>query len=74
MSIVYRLKANKIDSHFLEQIKATFGDKKIEIVVSELDETEYFFESKNNKYRLLKAVENVKARQNLVQVDLQDLP
>ena len=41
MSTVYRLKARELDANFLAQIKETFGDKEIEIVVSELDETEY---------------------------------
>ena len=31
MSTVYRLKASEQDSNFLEEIKATFGDKEIEI-------------------------------------------
>lgn len=73
MSTVYRLKASELDSNFLEQIKAIFGDKEIEISVSECDETEYLLKSEVNKNKLLKAIENVKDRQNLVEVDLQDL-
>ena len=73
MSTVYRLKASELDSNFLEQIKAIFGDKEIEISVSECDETEYLLKSEINKNKLLKAIENVKDRQNLVEVDLQDL-
>ncbi|MFS8119726.1 MAG: hypothetical protein ACMG55_14735 [Microcoleus sp.] len=73
MSTVYRLKASELDSKFLEQIKAIFGDKEIEISVSECDETEYLLKSEVNKNKLLKAIENVKDRQNLVEVDLQDL-
>ena len=66
MSTVYRLKASQLNQHFLEQIKATFGDKEIEIIVSECDETEDLLKSEVNKNRLLKAIENVKQRQNLV--------
>ena len=73
MSTVYRLKASELDSNFLEQIKAIFGDKEIEISVSECDETEYLLKSEVNKNKLLKAIENLKDRQNLVEVDLQDL-
>ena len=73
MSTVYRLKASELDRNFLEQIKAIFGDKEIEIIVSECDETKYLFKSEINKNKLLKAIENVKDRQNLVEVDLQDL-
>ena len=73
MSTVYRLKASELDRNFLEQIKAIFGDKEIEIIVSECDETKYLLKSEVNKTKLLKAIENLKDRQNLVEVDLQDL-
>ena len=73
MSTVYRLKASELDLGFLEQIKATFGNKEIEIIVSECDETEYLLKSEVNKNKLLKAIENVKERQNLVEVNLQNL-
>ncbi|MEC4986578.1 MAG: hypothetical protein SAJ37_17720 [Oscillatoria sp. PMC 1068.18] len=74
MSTVYRLKANEIDSSFLEEIKAAFGDKEIEIIISELDETEYLFESEKNKKQILKAIQNISERQNLVEIDLPNLP
>jgi antitoxin YefM len=73
MSTVYRLKASELDRDFLEEIKATFGDKEIEIIVSQFDETEYLFKSEVNKNRLLRAIENVKEGQNLVEVNLPDL-
>ncbi|MDY6784916.1 MAG: hypothetical protein SW833_20645 [Cyanobacteriota bacterium] len=70
MSSVYRLKASEIDLSLLEDIKASFGDKEIEIIVTEFDETEYFLESKNNRERLLKAVHNIKKHKNLIEVEL----
>ncbi|MEK0179674.1 MULTISPECIES: hypothetical protein [Microcoleus] len=73
MSTVYRLKASELDINFLEQIKATFGNKEIEIIVSECDETEYLLQSEVNKHKLLQAIENVKERENLVEVNLQNL-
>ncbi|HEY9809150.1 MAG TPA: hypothetical protein V6D13_07390 [Halomicronema sp.] len=73
MSTVYRLKASELDSNFLEEIKAAFGDKEIEIIVSQFDETEYLLQSEVNKTQLLKAIKNVKKKQNLVEVNLQDL-
>ncbi|MFB2979510.1 hypothetical protein [Microseira sp. BLCC-F43] len=72
MSTVYRLKANELNHHFLEQIKAEFADKEIEIVITEVDETEYLLQE-SNKNKLLKAIDNVKKRQNLVEINLQDL-
>jgi antitoxin YefM len=73
MSTVYRLKASELNHHFLEQIKAKFADKEIEISVSEFDETEYLLKSESNKNRLLTAIENVKQGKKLVEVNLQDL-
>ena len=76
MSTVYRVKASEIDGAFLEKIKARFGNKEIEIVVSELsqeDETEYLLKSEANKKILLTAVENIKGNKNLLEVNLEDL-
>ncbi|MTF37968.1 hypothetical protein VKI21_11285 [Cyanobacterium aponinum UTEX 3222] len=73
MQSIYRLKANELNDSFLEGLKTTFKDKDIEIIVSEVDETEYLFRSEANKERLLQAVENVKQRKNLVEVNLDDL-
>jgi antitoxin YefM len=74
MSTIYRFKANEIDRDFLEEIKATFGDKEVEIIVSGFDETEYLLKSEANKTRLLGAIKNVRERKNIVEVNLQDLP
>ncbi|MEQ8969569.1 MAG: hypothetical protein RIE73_04140 [Coleofasciculus sp. C1-SOL-03] len=74
MSTIYRFKANEIDRDFLEEIKATFGDKEVEIIVSGFDETEYLLKSEANKTRLLGAIKNVRERKNIVEVKLQDLP
>lgn len=72
MSTVYRLKASELNTDFLEEIKATFGDQEIEIVVSELDETEYLLKSDVNRNRLLQAVDNVNNQQNLIEFNLPD--
>ncbi|MCT7950905.1 hypothetical protein NG798_13985 [Ancylothrix sp. C2] len=74
MSTVYRLKASEIDPKILEEIKSNYGDKEIEIIISEFDETEYLLKSETNKNRLLAALENVKKSQNLISLDLHDLP
>ncbi|MBC6423084.1 MAG: hypothetical protein GDA43_26440 [Hormoscilla sp. SP5CHS1] len=73
MSTIYRLKASELDERFLAGLKATFGDKEIEIIVSEVSETDYLLKSEANKKRLLQAVENVKNRTNLVEVNLEEL-
>lgn len=73
MTTVYRVKASELDVSFLEQIKTKFAGKEIEIVVSEIDETAYLFQSESNKNHLLKAIENIQSRQNLVEINLQEL-
>lgn len=73
MQTIYRLKASELDHHFLEGLKATFHDREIEIIVYEVNETDYLLKSDANKIRLLKAIENVNNRTNLVEVSLENL-
>lgn len=73
MQTIYRLKASELDSHFLEGLKATFQDKEIEIIVYEVNETDYLLKSAANKTRLLKAIENVDSGTSLVEVSLESL-
>lgn len=70
MQTIYRLKASELDHYFLEGLKATFQDKEIEIIVYEVDETDYLLKSDTTKTRILKAIENVDSRTNLVEVSL----
>ncbi len=73
MQTIYRLKASELDNDFLEGLKATFKDKEIEIIVYEVDETDYLLKSDANKVRLLKAIDNVNNKTNLVEVSLESL-
>jgi antitoxin YefM len=73
MQTIYRLKTSELNENFLEGIKMTFKDKEIEIIVSEVDETEYLLKSEVNKQRLLQAMENVNNKTNLVEIDLESL-
>ena len=73
MQTIYRLKASELDNDFLEGLKATFKDKEIEIIVYEVNETDYLLKSDANKARLLKAIDNVKSKTNLVEVNLESL-
>jgi antitoxin YefM len=70
MQSVHRLKANELDDRFLESLKAQWGDREIEIVVSEADETVYLMRNEANRQRLLKAVSDIEQRHNLVEVVL----
>jgi antitoxin YefM len=71
MQSVHRLKANELDDRFLESLKAQWGDREIEIVISEADETAYLMRNEANRQRLLKAVSDIEQRHNLVEVDLE---
>lgn len=73
MQTTYRLNVNELDENFLEGLKTTFKDKEIEIIVSEVDETEYLLKSPANKKRLLQAIENVNNNTNLVEMELENL-
>ena len=78
MYTVYRLNANELDGKFLKSLKSLFKDKEIEIAVCETpeageDETAYLMRSPVNRERLLKALENVSQRRDLVTVSLDEI-
>jgi len=73
MNTTYRLRADELDSDFVESLKTLFKDKEIGIVVSEVDETAYLFQSEANKKRLLRAVQNISNQRNLVEVSSDNL-
>ena len=72
MQSVYRVNASELDDRFLESLKALFGDRQIEIVVSSVDETDYLLSNEANRSHLLRAIKNVEERKNLVEVNLED--
>lgn len=73
MYTTYRLHADELDADFIEALKTLFKGKEIEIIVSEVDETAYLFQSEANKTRLLQAAHNIETGQNLVDVSPDDL-
>jgi antitoxin YefM len=73
MKATYRIRANELDEKFIERLKTTFGEQEIEIVVSDMDETDYLLQSPANKERLLKAIQNVNRGENLVTISLENL-
>lgn len=70
MHVTYRVNASQLDQSFIDALKTTFQDKEIEIVVYEVDETAYLMASEANRKRLLKAIDNIKSRSNLIEVDI----
>jgi len=66
MQTIYQINADELDESILKSIKALFKNKEIEIIVSERDETEYLLRSPANRERLLRAVREVEADQNII--------
>jgi antitoxin YefM len=78
MYMIYKINAEDLDSRFIRALKAFFKDKEIEIVVCESsnieeDETAYLLKSPANKERLLKAIENVAQKHNLITIKTDEL-
>jgi antitoxin YefM len=73
MYTTYRLKANDLNSQFLESLKTLFRDQEVEITVSTIDETAYLLKSEANGLRLREAITNINAGTDLVEVRMDDL-
>ena len=69
MNAVFHLDASELNESFLQGLKKTFQDRRLEIVVRESDETEYLLSSAANKQALLTALEDVATGRNVVVPD-----
>ena len=69
MTTTFQLNADELDAVFVERVKATFPHKLIEIVVTEADETSSLLADPARRERLLRAVADVEAGQNVVVPD-----
>jgi antitoxin YefM len=66
MQTIYQINANELDDTLLQSIKVMFKNKEIEITVSERDETDYLMRSPANRDYLLRVINDVELKQNLV--------
>ena len=78
MYALYRIHVDELDDSFLATLKKMFKQREIEIsgceaAPSEDDETAYLLKSPANREKLLKAIENVSQRKDLVTVDVSEL-
>ena len=78
MYTIYQINADELDARFLESLKLMFKNKKIEIAVSEIDqsgesETEYLLRSPANRRRLMDSVANADRADGLVYMSVEDL-
>jgi antitoxin YefM len=73
MHNTYRLNASELNDDFLQGLKATFRGREIEIIVYEVDETNYLLKSEVNRERLIAAKANIENGTNLIEVSLESL-
>lgn len=73
MYTTFDVNANELSSDFVEAIKLSYKDKNIQIVVYEIDETEYLLSSAKNRAELHKRVDDVENEKNLVEKTIGEL-
>ncbi len=69
MQANFILDSNELDYNFIDKLKAMFKGKRIELVVSESDDTKYLLSSDANKKALLASMTNIEKNNNLVVAD-----
>ena len=69
MTTSFTLHGSELNSSFLDRLRSMFADKQIEILVHEQDETEYLMSNPANRARLDRAIADIEAGRNIVDVD-----
>lgn len=61
MQAIYHTNLNEITLSFIENLKRQFHNSKVDIVIKEMDETDYLNKSSKNKIFLEEAIKEVDA-------------
>lgn len=69
MQASFVLDSNELDYRLIDKIKEIFQNKRIELIISDSDDTEYLFASEANKEILLNSIANIERNENLVAAD-----
>lgn len=69
MQASFILDSNELDYNLIDKLKDIFKNKRIELTVSESDDTEYLFASDTNKEILLNSIENIQKKESLIIAD-----
>jgi len=69
MQASFVLESDELDYNFIDKLKVLFQNKRIELTVSESDDTEYLLESDTNKDILVNSIENIEKNQNIIVAD-----
>ena len=75
MVSTFQINESELDNNFVKALKTLFKNRNLTLTIEadDVDTTEYLQSNSVNKERLLKSVENVKKRTNLVKIDLESL-
>ncbi|MFP4333381.1 MAG: hypothetical protein ACLFQJ_08770 [Campylobacterales bacterium] len=69
MQANFVLDSDELDYHLIDKIKEIFKNKRIELTISESDDTEYLLTSEANKEILLNSIANIEKNENLIVAD-----
>jgi hypothetical protein len=69
MQANFILDSNELDYNLIDKLKEIFKNKRIELTVSESDDTDYLFISNTNKEMLLNSIANIEKNENIVIAD-----
>lgn len=69
MQANFVLDSNELDYNLIDKLKEMFKNKRIEVTISESDDTDYLFTSDKNKEMLLNSIANIEKNENIVIAD-----
>jgi len=69
MQASFVLDSNELNSSFINKLKEMFKNKRIELYVTESDDTEYLCASPSNKDILNTSIANIENETNLTTID-----
>ena len=69
MQASFVLESNELDYSFIDKLNVMFQNKRIELIVSETDDTEYLCASRANKDALMQSISNIENSKNLIMAD-----
>lgn len=69
MQASFTLDSNELDHSFVDKLREMFKNKRIELLVTETDDTKHLSASAVNKESITTAIANIESAQNLTVAD-----
>lgn len=69
MNAHFVLESDELNYAFIDKLRQMFHNKRVELSVSESDDTDYLCASPANKEKLLDSIANIRENQHLVPAD-----